>query len=55
MKNIWFDFWGCLIDVKIVKRIPRGARYLCTDFDEGLNYYDVDEDYIVAVADADMP
>lgn len=50
MKTIYFEYWGGLVEVKTSARIPRNGRYLCTDFDAGFDYYDVDEEYIVAVA-----
>lgn len=51
MKRIWFEYWGGMVDVKIQRNIPRGGRYLCSDFEDegGFDYYDVNEDYIVAV------
>lgn len=50
MKTIWFPYWGGMVDVKVMDRIPVCGRYLCTDFDEGMNFYDIGRDYIVGVA-----
>lgn len=50
MKTIWFAYWGGMVDVKVMNRIPKSGRYLCTDFDEGLDFYDIGESYIIGVA-----
>lgn len=49
MKSIWFEYWGGMVDVKVQSEAPSKGRYLCTDFDEGYDFYDVDEAYVIGV------
>lgn len=49
MKKMYLEFWGGVVDVKIQNHIPATGRYICTDFETGYDFYDIDEFYIIGV------